>query len=536
MKRTVDAPAARGFYLHDDDSEAHGLAPYEVGNALLRAVTDYASQGEAAAAVLDVIPAYDSLYVEYDAGVVDEARMRLFVEAAIARRDREQDGGEVAQGTRPANGAGAPRQPRLVTIPVAYGGECGIDLGAVAAHLGLSPDEVIEIHAGTRYRVAAVGFAPGFPFLAEVPARIRVPRHAAPRTLVPAHSVAIANQQTGIYPLASPGGWNVIGRSLVAVYDPHRDEPFLLAPGDEARFEPAEGTPPPEPTPLELLPASPRLPRLRVEAPGLLDLVLDAGRFLVGRFGLARSGPLDAPLARLANRLVANRPDAPLLEMTLTGPTLEALADTVVAVTGEALVPMVDGEAREPFCGFALGRGQRLSFAPAQRGCRSYLALAGGIEATAFLGSVSADLRGRIGRPLVAGDVLGASRETNAVPGRAFVPHRHARDPEFARLLPGPQVTPEALRALTDQAFEVGRADRTGMHLVGPEVPGGEITSEAVPLGAVQVTRAGAPIILLNDRGTLGGYAKPAVVHPADLARLAQLRVGARVRFVMAKR
>src|SRR5690606_18914149 len=250
---------------------------------------------------------------------------------------------------------------------------------------------------------------------------------------------------------------------------------------------------------LELLPPSPRLPRLRVEAPGLLDLVLDAGRFLTGRFGLARSGPLDAPLARLANRLVANPPDAPLLEMTLTGPTFEVVVDTVVAITGDALVPVVDGEAREPYAGFVVRRGQGLSFAPARRGCRSYLALGGGIEAATFLGSVSADLRGRIGRPLAAGDVLGAARERRVVPGRAFVPHRPPRDPEVIRLLPGPQADSEATRALTDQPFEVGRADRTGMHLVGPEVPGGEITSEAAPIGAVQVTRAGAPIVLLHD-------------------------------------
>jgi KipI family sensor histidine kinase inhibitor len=263
MTRAADAPAALGFYLHVDDPETHGLAPYEAGNALLRAITERANQDAAAAAVLDVIPAYDSLYVEYDAGVVDEPRMRRFVATAIAGRGRERDGGapddrardgrqkddgeragaKSTEGKQPANGTGAPRQPRLVTIPVAYGGEHGIDLGAVAAHVGLSPQEVIELHAGTTYRVAAVGFAPGFPFLAEVPTRIRVPRHAAPRTLVPAHSVAIANQQTGIYPLASPGGWNVIGRSLVAVYDPHREAPFLLAPGDEAHFEPAEGRP-----------------------------------------------------------------------------------------------------------------------------------------------------------------------------------------------------------------------------------------------------------------------------------------------------
>lgn len=502
-----------------------------MGNAVLAAIAPRTDGGAAAhsalEAVLDVIPSYDSVYLEYDANLADERRLRAAVKDSVARHAAHRSEG------RGGVGASGAREPRVVTIPVAYGGEHGVDLPHVAAHAGLTPSEVIDLHASARYRVAAVGFAPGFPFLAEVPERIRVPRHAAPRPHVPAHTVAIANQQTGIYPLASPGGWNLIGRALLAVYDPHRDEPFLLAPGDEARFEPAHGVPPPEPAPLELLPASPRRPSLAVQAPGLLDLVVDGGRFLVGRFGLARSGPLDAPLARLANRLVANPPDAPLIESSLLGPTLEALADVVVAVTGEALAALVDGEPRPPYTAFALRRGQRLGFAPQRRGCRSYLALAGGIEAATFLGSSSVDLRARIGRPLAAGDVLGAARETAVVPGRRFVPYRPPRDPEVARLVPGPQATPEALQALTSSPFEVGRADRTGMHLVGPDVPGDEITSEAVPLGAVQVTRAGAPIVLLHDRGTLGGYAKPAVVHPADLARVAQLRVGARVRFVM---
>jgi inhibitor of KinA len=124
----------------------------------------------------------------------------------------------------------------LVDVPVCYGGELGPDLPDVASYAGCSAEEVIGIHAGRDYRVYLVGFVPGFAYMAEVDARIAAPRRPSPRTAVPAGSVAIAGGQTGIYPSVSPGGWNVIGRTPVKPYDPHRAEPFLFRPGDRVRF------------------------------------------------------------------------------------------------------------------------------------------------------------------------------------------------------------------------------------------------------------------------------------------------------------
>jgi allophanate hydrolase subunit 2 len=117
-------------------------------------------------------------------------------------------------------------------------------------------------------------------------------------------------------------------------------------------------------------------------------------------------------------------------------------------------------------------------------------------------------------------------------PGFGFRPYAWPGDPLPLRLLPGPQASAEALAALLRAAFTVTRADRMGVHLDGPPVPGGDVLSEPTPLGAVQVTSGGAPILLLNDRGTLGGYSKPAIIHPGDLPRVAQLRPGERLRFV----
>lgn len=460
-------------------------------------------------AVSDIIPGYASLYVEFDASRADEQEVRRWV-----ARYREAPA---------ALGPG-----RRHEIPVCYDGE---DLAEVAARTGLSVEEVVARHSGRPYRVYAVGFTPGYPFLGLLDEALRLPRRESPRARVPAHSVAIAGAQSGIYPLPSPGGWHLLGRALVAVYDPHRKPPFLLEPGDEVRFIPQAGERLPEPEVLELLPAEPRHPLFEVLKPGLFDLVVDRGRLLAGRFGLARGGPLDARSAAVANALVGNAPDAPLLELAFQGPTLRAVAGGVAAFAGYGLTPLRNGEALAPFTSFSFKAGDVLAFAPTPTGSRGYLAVAGGFEAATFFGSASADVRGRIGRPLQQGDVLGVADLKRARAGRAFMPHAKLRELEMLRLLAGPQYEPEAFEVLLAGTFEVRSADRMGVRLAGPPVPGGDVVSEAVPIGAVQVPGGGAPIILLNDRGTLGGYRKPALVHPADLWRLGQLRPGQAVRF-----
>ena len=125
-----------------------------------------------------------------------------------------------------------------VEVPVCYGTDCGPDLADVAAFAGCSESEVIERHSAVTYRVYLLGFLPGFPYMAEVDPRIAAPRRATPRTAVPAGSVGIAGGQTGIYPSVTPGGWNIVGRTPVTLFDPDRSRPFLFQPGDRVRFRP----------------------------------------------------------------------------------------------------------------------------------------------------------------------------------------------------------------------------------------------------------------------------------------------------------
>nr|WP_232698789.1 5-oxoprolinase subunit PxpB [Brevibacillus daliensis] len=127
-------------------------------------------------------------------------------------------------------------EPRMIEIPVCYGGEFGPDLGEVATHNGLTEEEVIQIHTSSTYNVYMIGFVPGFPYMGGMSQRIATPRRSSPRLAIPAGTVGIGGLQTGIYPLDSPGGWRLIGRTPVSLFLPDRFPPSLLAAGDQVRF------------------------------------------------------------------------------------------------------------------------------------------------------------------------------------------------------------------------------------------------------------------------------------------------------------
>lgn len=461
--------------------------------------------------LVDVIPGYNTLLVEYEPSLVSASRVR-----SAAEQYADSNGGTPTG--------------RSLALDVIYDGP---DLNDVAIASNISVDEVIRRHSAPEYLVYAVGFTPGFPFMGDVDESIRMPRLGVPRALVPAGSVAIADGQSGIYPLASPGGWRILGRTTESAYDPRRTKPFLLEPGDTVRFVPTQdGVEAPPPVTLELLPEDPPYPTFLVKKAGLLDLVLDQGRHLVGRYGLARSGPIDASSARIASGLVGNLPADPVLEINVLGPVLEALRDVVVAFAGSGVDPHVDGVPTARYRSFLVKRGEVLTFPPARAGRRGYLALAGGIASAKFLGSASVDARGLIGRPLAAGDVLGVAIPRTPLPGFSFEPYRRESSVIPLRVVPGPQFDADLVAALCERPLRIEQSDRMGVRLSPVAAQGSGVTSEGNPLGAVQLTGSGHPIVLLNDRGTMGGYMKPAIVVPRDLARLAQARDGAWVRFI----
>jgi inhibitor of KinA len=173
--------------------------------------------------VVEWVPSYTGVTVHYQPHVVRFSELSRQVEAAVAAGE-----------TLPLPVA------RTVPLPVLYGGEQGPDLTFVAEQHGLSVDEVIELHRRPDYLVYMIGFAPGFPYLGGLPEQLATPRLDKPRLSVPRGSVGIGGPQTGVYSVDSPGGWRLIGRTPVLLYDPTRERPSLLEAGDHVRFRPVD--------------------------------------------------------------------------------------------------------------------------------------------------------------------------------------------------------------------------------------------------------------------------------------------------------
>lgn len=175
----------------------------------------------------DLVPAYASIGVFFDPLLIEVGMVEEWLHACVIAQPAASQSTSVAA--------------RIVEIPVIYGGEAGPDLESAAAELGLTAAQLAQRHAAGEYTVAMIGFAPGFPYLLGLDPALHLPRLATPRTSVPAGSVGIGGAQTGIYPRESPGGWRLIGRTPLVLFDPSRDPPALLAPGDRVRFVAVDG-------------------------------------------------------------------------------------------------------------------------------------------------------------------------------------------------------------------------------------------------------------------------------------------------------
>lgn len=280
-------------------------------------------------------------------------------------------------------------------------------------------------------------------------------------------------------------------------------------------------------------------PVLEVIDPGMGISVQDLGRIGWRRFGVPMSGVMDDHSARAANVLLDNPPDAPVLEMLLQGQRLKVLETCWVAVTGaDASSTVADWHAVE------VKKGSKLVFPVNQKGVWIYLAIAGGFAGDVQFGSASTSARAGIGRMLRVGDQL-ARREASylhlpqAVAGRvaAWDEQRNFLKPPVLRVWRGPQwgLFGEAERErFFANAWEVSsQSDRTGYRLLGSEIspPEGDMISEPVRIGSIQIPRGGQPIVTMRDGPTVGGYPKLGMVDPRDLSWLVQCRPGQAVRF-----
>lgn len=534
------------------------------------------------AGIDELVPGARTLLIRHRPAVLPQALLAQRLAQRLGERSGDRPDGEApgsapAPATGPASAGGARPVADTVEIPVHYDGE---DLAEVAALVGLTPEEVVRRHTGSLYTVAFTGFAPGFAYLSGGDASLQVPRRASPRTRIPAGAVALAGPFSGVYPQASPGGWQLIGRTATRMWDLSRPRPALLQPGQRVRFVDAGPAASAE-IPAELTAGigaedqadasatAALVPRdlasrpeerhdersaptaLEVLHPGLQALFQDLGRAGQAGQGVSASGAMDRASLRAANRLVGNPSDAAAIESVQGGLALRCLGDAVVAVTGAdgpLTLRTADGRAWPLPRGrpLALADGDTLELGEPRTGLRSYLAARGGFVVTPVLGSCATDTLARLGPPaLAAGDrlVLG--------PGQGVVGDAAAADAVPALPAPGDEVTldvvmgprtdwftPAAVERLAAQRWQVTpQSSRVGLRLAGVQplaranaFDGAELPSEGTVRGALQVPPSGQPVLFMADHPLTGGYPVIATVAPHHLDLAGQLPIGAWVR------
>lgn len=420
---------------------------------------EFLIQQKGLAGVVETVPAFRTLLVYYDPLVTEYDELCAALGELAA----------AAQVTLPP--------ARTVELPCCYDDpELGVDLAPAAQRLGLTPEELVRLHAGAEYLVYFLGFTPGLPYMFGMPERIHLPRLETPRTKVPPGSVGIGGAQCCIYSVESPGGYWLLGRTPLRLYDPDTPEPILLRPGDRVRFRPIDRTEY-EAIAAEVSASSAGMvgasdggrPRngdeapVRVIEPGVQTTVQDLGRPAQLRYGIPPSGPMDRWSFVVANRLVGNPDTAAGLECAYMGPRFQVDRDCAMAVTGAPAPVTVNGQEAPRWTTVVLRAGDTVRVGPPRMGVLSYVAFSGGIDVPVVLGSRSTYVRGRLGglegRALRRGDVLRlGDAPLPATCSLAPPPSIGGEEETVVRVVLGPQAdrfTEEGIQTLLGSAYEM---------------------------------------------------------------------------------
>lgn len=512
--------------------------------------------------LFELVPTYCTLMVHYN--------RELYSFAEISKKIKEVLG--------KISGEGGAFKGRLMEIPVCYGGEKGPDIGNVAEHGKLTEKEVIRIHTEPEYRVYMLGFLAGFPYLGGLDSRLETPRLESPRTKIEPGSVGIAGKQTGAYSIASPGGWQLIGRTPLKLYDKDREEPALLRAGDRVKFREIDaaeyerlsaeaansGTMEAQKKAVEKNAGTDKLdgdneekgatPTFTIQNPGLLTTIQDQGRTGYRSMGVSVSGAMDKASAALANMILGNSYKEAVLECMMLGPSLEFKKATKIAIAGARTTPKLNGVPVAEYMELEVKAGDILSFGPITQGMFFYIAFAGGIDVPEELGSRSTHMRtnmgGLEGRKLAKGDSIcvrtdllnsASKKEASgarvvAINGGNFRPIW--RKEITLRVIPDrfeERFTKEGVNTFYGSEYTVSNScDRMGYRLEGNAVEhknGADIITDGVIMGSVQIPPNGQPIIMMADCQTTGGYTRIGNIISEDLSKLAQCGPGCKVRF-----
>ncbi|OLY49060.1 5-oxoprolinase subunit PxpB [Bartonella apis] len=523
-------------------------------------------------AIVEIIPAARTLLIRFDPLLADENTLETKIAGLKLEKGQQKSG-------------------KLVEIPVVYDGE---DLDDVAALLKIDREDVIRRHTESHYQVAFCGFAPGFAYLTGGDPVFNVPRRASPRKSIPAGSVALAGKFGGVYPQPSPGGWQLIGRTDVKMFDLDRDPPSLLKPGDRVHFVDvtkdysahSKGT-----TSLSLSRndeaglaktcdkteateigkatgigktgshdnAGISVPEtsLTPEEDAVFKLVTtlmpvtfqDRGRLFQSSQGLSPSGALDQKAMANANRLVGNPREQPVLEFTYGNARMKALQPSVIAFTG-ANLPITVKSAKSTVFVFekntplAIDEGDEIILGRPFTGFRSYMALRGGFKVEPVLKSASFDSLSNLGpKPLVAGDKVFIANDSPLQPVLLSLDDPYslpeAGDKVVLDVVMGPRTdwfTEQSIAMFLEKPWQVTAAsNRIGIRLQSDarleRSRSDELPSEGTVTGAIEVPANGEPVLFLRDRPVTGGYPVIANLIEDQIDLAAQIPIGAFICF-----
>jgi KipI family sensor histidine kinase inhibitor len=454
---------------------------------------------------------------------------------------------------------------KIHPIQVCYHPDLGLDLVNIAKACKLSTEETIKLHQSSIYTADILGFMPGFAYFSGLNPKLSLPRLASPRPAVPKGSVAIAELQTAIYPRATPGGWNIIGRSPNTLFDIENNPPGLFMAGDQMQIEEISLD---EFQRLDQKNRSKEIIRplnqdlskgsIEVLQAGTFSSIQDDPRAGLSHWAVGPGGACDLSSLHLANALVGNALDTVAIEMSSTGPSLLFHETTCIAWVGAHCDGIVNGQRIPGNRPVWLGKGMTLKFSSLNSGFRAVLAIGGGLNLPNILGRAGSHISADIGpKRLEKGDhlllrnpkapfkspFLKALYQEAALP---CFPKWHVRSPFIPKstitlihCLAGPHLSflPAKERELFWSTMWTvsNQSNRMGVRLqsdfkLKKDLP--SIPSQSITFGTVQFPPSQEPIVMLAEHQTTGGYPRLAEVIRTDLTKLAQLKPGNKVQLI----